>query len=245
MKFLFFILAVICLTAPIKSVFGSDVRVVVMADMGNEPDEMQQMVHLLMYSNEIDLQGLIAVSGYALHSKRQRKDGTFGKVHPEMFLELIDAYAKVFDNLKLHADGWHTPKYLRSIVRHGTSDFGSNAVGPGMETPGSKLVADILAKDDPRPVYFVGNAGTNTLAQALRDLHESRSDSQMDQICEKIIVYENRAQDDCGVWITLRYPSIRWYRSIQQTYAYGGLRSRGGPQGPYTWEPYPRTYRGQ
>jgi hypothetical protein len=38
-------------------------RLVVLADMGNEPDEMQQMVHLMMYNNEIDLEGLIAVTG--------------------------------------------------------------------------------------------------------------------------------------------------------------------------------------
>ena len=37
-------------------------RLIVMADMGNEPDEMQQMMHLLMYSNEIDIEGLISVT---------------------------------------------------------------------------------------------------------------------------------------------------------------------------------------
>lgn len=224
---------------------GARVRVVIMADMGNEPDEMQQMVHMLMYSNELDLEGLIAVSGYALHSDRKRKDGSHGEVHPEMFIELIDAYSEVLENLKLHAKGWHDPNYLKSIVSHGTSDFGTKAVGPGKATAGSKLVMDILVKDDPRPVYFVANAGTNTLAQALRDLGETKSQAEMDRLCEKIIVYENRAQDDCGVWITLRYPTIRWYRSIQQTYAYAGLRTRGKPQGPYTWEPYPRTVIGQ
>ena len=224
---------------------GDRVRVVIMADMGNEPDEMQQMVHMLMYSNELDLEGLIAVSGYALHSDRQRKDGSYGKVHPEMFIELIEAYSDVHDNLKLHARGWHDPAILKSIVSHGTSDFGTKAVGPGKATAGSKLVMEILTKNDPRPVYFVGNAGTNTLAQALRDLQETMSQAEFDRICAKIIVYENRAQDDCGVWITLRFPGIRWYRSIRQTYAYGGLSRNGQPQGPYTWEPFARTPVGQ
>lgn len=221
------------------------VRLVIMADMGCEPDEVQQMIHMLMYSNELDLEGLIAVCGYALHSERKRKDGTYGEVHPELFIELIDAYSKVLDNLKLHARDWHDPTYLKSIVTEGTSVFGVKAVGPGKATRGSRLVMDILTKDDPRPVYFVANAGTNTLAQALHDLAEIKSSSEMDRICAKIIVYENRAQDDCGVWITLCYPKIRWYRSIQQTYAYGGLQRKGEPQGPYTWEPYPRTSVGQ
>ena len=35
-------------------------RLVILADMGNEPDEEQQMAHLLMYANKVDLEGLIA-----------------------------------------------------------------------------------------------------------------------------------------------------------------------------------------
>jgi hypothetical protein len=31
-------------------------RVVILADMGNEPDEEQQMVHMLMYSSEFESQ---------------------------------------------------------------------------------------------------------------------------------------------------------------------------------------------
>ena len=38
-------------------------RLIILADMGNEPDEEQQMVHMLMYSNEFDIEGLIAVTG--------------------------------------------------------------------------------------------------------------------------------------------------------------------------------------
>ena len=40
-----------------------------LADMGNEPDEEQQNIHLLVCSNEIDIEGLIAVTG-----KYLRKD---------------------------------------------------------------------------------------------------------------------------------------------------------------------------
>ena len=82
------LILILCLEAPLSGVQkhleqDDRVRLVVMADMGNEPDEMQQMMHMLMYSNEMDLEGLIAVSGYALHSERQRPDGSFGEVHPE------------------------------------------------------------------------------------------------------------------------------------------------------------------
>ena len=42
-------------------------RLIVLADMGNEPDEGQQMVYMIMYSNVFDIEGLIAVSGKYLH----------------------------------------------------------------------------------------------------------------------------------------------------------------------------------
>ena len=44
------------------AVEASKSRLIVMADMGNEPDEEQQMAHLLVCSNEFDVEGLIAVN---------------------------------------------------------------------------------------------------------------------------------------------------------------------------------------
>lgn len=55
-------------------------RLIVMADMGNEPDEMQQMAHLLIYANRVDIEGLIACSGKYLHA--DRTDGRT-ETHPE------------------------------------------------------------------------------------------------------------------------------------------------------------------
>ena len=37
-------------------------RLIILTDMENEPDDSQTMVRLLMYSNEVDVEGLIAVT---------------------------------------------------------------------------------------------------------------------------------------------------------------------------------------
>lgn len=37
-------------------------RLIILTDMENEPDDAQTMVKLLMYSNEIDIEGLIATT---------------------------------------------------------------------------------------------------------------------------------------------------------------------------------------
>ena len=49
--------------AAITSHAGEKHRLIILADMGNEPDEMQQMIHMITCSNEFDIEGLIAVTG--------------------------------------------------------------------------------------------------------------------------------------------------------------------------------------
>ena len=84
------LIGIFCLLLPVQPAYAVEkTRLIIMADMGNEPDEEQQMMHMLMYSNMFDLEGLIACSGKYLHDGR---DGFKGKVHPELFHELIDGY---------------------------------------------------------------------------------------------------------------------------------------------------------
>ncbi len=213
-----------------------------MADMGNEPDEEQQMAHLLMYANRVDIEGLIACSGKYLNA--DRTDGRT-KTRPDLFHKLVDGYAQVVQNLKQHEPGWPTADHLRSVIKAGTDGYGIKAVKAGRGNEASKLIEAAILKDDPRKLYIVGNAGTNTLGQALVDLDQIRSQTQMDELCRKIIVFENGAQDNSGAWIAGQYPNIAWYRSNHQTYGYGGPGGGKNVQGPYTWEPYERSCDGQ
>ena len=214
-------------------------RMIMMADMGNEPDEMQQNVHMLIYSNMFDLEGLCAVTGLYLKTN----------VHPEQFTQLVTAYGQVYPNLQLHASGWPTPTYLQSIVKGGVKGYGKAAVGSGKSSDASNLIKEALIKNDPRPIYFVGNAGTNNLLQALWDLDAkhfgTKTTAEMIAICKKIIVYENGSQDDCGAWIAGEYPDIAWFRSNGQTYSWGGDGGISAAAGPWTWDPFPYTTNGQ
>ncbi len=223
-------------------------RLIVLADMGNEPDEMQQMVHLLLYNNEIDLEGLIAVTGIWL---RPDFDGPAyrKKLHPNLFHEIIDGYEQVYENLKLHDSGWHTPGDLRSLVCTGQTHFGIDDVGKGKSSPGSKLITEAVLKDDPRPVYIVANAGSNTLAQALWDYRNTHTQKELEAFVARLIVYENGAQDDAGAWIVQEFPSIHWIRSVNQKNAYGGNSGVGIAHaeelGPWAWSPFEYSVKGQ
>lgn len=218
-------------------------RLIILADMGNEPDEEQQMVHMLMYANEFDLEGLVAVTGKFLPRGPR----------PDLFFHLIEGYEKVVDNLRLHAPGWPEPAYLRGIVVAGQDRYGMADVGVGKSSPGSKLIVRAMEKIDPRPLYIVVNAGSNTLAQALVDFENRHGNEKTLEAISKLRVFENGAQDNAGAWICHKYPNVHWFRSNYQTYAYAGpsidgaANNRGNTNqlGPHTWQPFAYNGIGQ
>ncbi len=179
-------------------------RLIILADMGNEPDEMQQMTHMLVCSNSFDLEGLIAVTGKFLHPGREspRKRET----QPELILELIDAYEQVRPNLLEHGEGWPHADHLRAITKHGQSGYGIAHVGEGKTSEGVQLILEVLAKADPRPIWVVVNAGSNTLAQALYEIKTTRPAHELRQAVAKLRVFENGSQDSAGAWITSQFP---------------------------------------
>lgn len=226
----------------IQPVFGQSgkVRFVLMADIGHDPDDEQQLVHLLMCSNEFDLEGLIAVTGRYF---RPNPPDTMKVLMPELFDFVIDGYEKVYPNLKKHASGWKTPQYLRSIVASGQEGNGMKAVGVGRASQGSTQIINAVLKDDYRPLYILSNGGMNTLAQALFDYRSSHSKEQMDAFLSKIRVYDNSGQDECGAWICHEFPAIFYTRGKSQNRAFGGPTNDN--LGPHCWKPYEYSPFGQ
>jgi hypothetical protein len=226
-------------------------RLVILADMGNEPDEEQQMMHLLMCSNEFELEGLIAVTGKFLQPAN--RDPYRQMLHPELFQHLIDGYEKVYPNLVKHASTYPAPAYLRSIVASGQSGYGITDTGEDKASEGSELILRALEKQDDRPLYIVVNAGSNTLAQALLDYELTHTDEETAAAVARLRVYENGAQDNAGAWICHHFPQIHWIRSNYQTYCYGGPAFEGDRDGtgallelgPHTWQPYAYSAVGQ
>ncbi len=222
-------------------------RLIILADMGNEPDEVQQMTHMITYANELDIEGLIAVTGKYL---RPESNNEYRRLtHPELFHNIIDAYEKDLLNLKMHATGWPEPNNLRKIVCEGQKGYGIADVGKGKSSPGSKIIIDAVSKDDFRPIWIVVNAGSNTLAQALYDYKQNHTKAELDAFVGKMRVFENGAQDNAGAWICSNFPKIHWIRSNYQTYAYGGPGGTNGDVvselGPHYWHPYEYSVKGQ
>ena len=199
-------------------------RLVILTDMENEQDDSQTMVRLLMYANEIDIEGLIAVTSCWLQYD----------TYPESIRDRVQAYGIVRPNLQKHAEGWPSEEYLLSRIASGQKGYGMDGVGDGKNTAGSELIIRILDKDDPRPVWFAINAGANTLAQAIWDVARERSPEEVARFVSKIRVYDDAGQDDAGAWMCHTYPDLFYIRSRTQVFALYGPSIESGPQ---VWGP--------
>lgn len=166
-------------------------RMVVLTDIGNEPDDSQTMVRLMLYSNQIDIEGLIATT--SIH--RQKDIGV------DMIKKIVTAYGKVQPNLLLHEKGFPTGQEMMDKVKAGCDVYGMTGVGKGKQSEGSEWIIKMIDKNDPRPLWITAWGGTNTLAQALWELRETRSKAEMDRIIKKLRVYAISDQDDAGFWI--------------------------------------------
>ena len=82
-------------------------RVIVLTDIENEPDDAMSLVRFLTYSNQWDVEGLIATT--SVHQKRE--------LATWRIKEIVEAYGKVQPNLLKHESGYPTSKYLLSVVK--------------------------------------------------------------------------------------------------------------------------------
>ena len=173
---------------------------IVISDIGNEPDDQMSLVRLLLYSNELDIEGLIASTS------------TWQKtaIHPETMRKLIEAYGQVRPNLMLNAKGWPEGDELMKRVYSGQAAYGLAATGPGKSTGGSRAIVQAVERDDARPLWICLWGGANTLAQALLDLRASHTAAEMHELVARLRVSAISDQDDAGSWIRKEFPSIFW-----------------------------------
>lgn len=173
-------------------------RVVVLTDISNEPDDEESLVRFLVYANEYDVEGLIATTSTWLRSGPRE----------DLIRRQLEAYATVRPNLAKHAEGFPEAEALRAVTHTGQPSYGMEAVGEGRDTAGSRHLATVVDRDDPRPVWVAVWGGANTLAQTLRDLRAERSPAELERLVARLRVYSISDQDDAGPWLRREFPDL-------------------------------------
>ncbi len=182
---------------------------IVLTDIGAEVDDTQSMVRLLLYSDVIDIEGLIATT-----STWKRTS-----VSPELIEEVIRAYAKVHGNLVKHDQNYPAAEALNALVKRGMAEYGMKAVGQGKDSEGSDWIIRALEKTDDRPLWVTVWGGANTLAQALYKLRATKAAAECDRLIAKLRVYTISDQDDSGPWIRKNFPTLFYIVSPGGDYA--------------------------
>ena len=179
-------------------------RVIVVSDIGNEPDDSESLVRFLLYTDQLDAEGFIAST-----STWQREI-----IHPELMRERIDAYGKVLPNLRVHDKAYPDAATLRSLVKMGQPHYGLSHVGDGFDTEGSEWIIRQADKPDPRPLWVTLWGGAADLAQALFKVRKTRTSDEVKAFTAKLRVYSISDQDDAGPWARANFPELFWIASI-------------------------------
>jgi len=173
-------------------------RLIVLSDIEADPDDTESFVRLMLYTNEIDVEGLVATT--SVHMKDQ--------IHPDSIRRVIRAYGEVRGNLLRHAAGYPTAESLLALVRTGQPGYGMAAIGAGKDTAGSEAIIAALKANDPRPLWVTIWGGANTLAQALFTMRATMPPADLDRLIAKLRVYTISDQDDSGAWMRRTFPNL-------------------------------------
>jgi hypothetical protein len=149
--------AIIALMLSMSTTFGANdkPRVIVETDIGGtDPDDFQSMVHLLVYADCFDIEGLIS--------------SPYGPGRKEHILQVIDCYEKDYVNLKTYSEQYPTPDALRAVAKQGETERAPYS-GVRRSTEGSRWIVECARRDDPRPLFVPIWGGIEDLAQALHD----------------------------------------------------------------------------
>lgn len=177
-------------------------RLLVLTDIGGDPDDQQSLVRLLLYANEFEIEGLVASAS-----------GTPGELKeavtkPQLIRETVEAYGKVQPGLMQHSTGYPRVEQLRALIKSGNPQRGLNAIGEDRDTEGSRWIIAAVDKPDARPLNLSIWGGQTDFAQALWRVRKDRSPADLAKFLAKLRVYDINDQDRIADWILGNFPQL-------------------------------------
>ncbi|CAG7920421.1 unnamed protein product [Penicillium olsonii] len=224
------------------------IRTVVTTDM--EQDDLASLIRYLLYTNELDTQGLIYTSsrfhwaGDGNGTKFFMPDREYDTAQwtwrwtGTRFIQdkVLKAYAEVYPNLHCHDPFYPTPEELLSIVKVGNIDFEGEM---SHDTEGSNLIRSLLLDEDPRPLYLQAWGGINTIARALKSIEETHSSLEnwsevQKHLSKKAVIlasgFQDKAYDD---YVAVKWPQVRVenLEAGYKTWGYNCEKGQGNTRG--------------
>lgn len=216
-------------------------RIIITCDP--ELDDNNSLIRFLLFSCDVDVEGLIyASSGY--HWKGDGKGTKWyvpGREYARFGLDTcpctswrwdknerfidneVDAYAKVYPNLKVHNPDYPLPEVLKSTIRFGNIEFDGDI---SKSSPGSDLIKSLILDDKPGKLFITAWGGQSTIARALKSIQEQFENTTQwvaikKKISHKVVLLPSGDQDDTyAKYIKPNWPDIE-YREFRYGPNYG------------------------
>jgi len=133
-------------------------RILISTDIGGtDPDDFQSVIHLLMYADLFQIEGLIS--------------SPYGEGRKQNLLDMIDLYENDFRRLQEHSSDFPDPGYLRSVCKQGAV-VAAPFNGYTSSTEGSDWIIQCAGKESDQPLWILVWGGIEDVAQALHDAPE-------------------------------------------------------------------------
>ena len=117
-----------------------------MRPAGGDPDDEQSLVRFLLYSNEWDVEGIIANRPLAREGENKNSERT----GPGIVRRLVNAYGDCYPNLLQHDSRFPKPEFLLSRI----------LIGFGEAPPAVDRFIEAVESNYPRTLWFM-NWGTD------------------------------------------------------------------------------------
>lgn len=176
----------------------------------SDPDDVQSLVRFLLYSNEFEVEALIASAGTFANIARKQN-----------ILDMLDLYEQVQPNLAKHDPRYPLADKLRSITWQGkdgtigTKDFGDgkyrpieSLIGKEHDTEASEAIIRIVDKPDPRPIWICVWGGPREVAQAIWKVQNTREPEEVERFLRKLRIYMIVKQDYTADWLLGNFPNL-------------------------------------
>ncbi len=230
---------------------GTRPRIIITADP--ELDDNNSLIRFLLYSSDLNVEGLIyASSGYHWKGDEKgtrwyvpgREYARFGLdtcpckswrwAKNERFIDnAVEAYEKVYPNLRVHNPNYPSPVLLKSKIRYGNIEFDGDI---SKNSPGSELIKALILDDKPGKLFITAWGGQSTIARALKSIQEEYENTTQWEavrmkIYRKVVLLPSGDQDDTyAKYIKPNWPNID-YREFEGGPNYGyGAQLRARPQ---------------
>lgn len=201
-------------------------RLVVMTDIGPadvEPDDNESAVRLLSYADRFEIEAICTTIGWNCDP--------YPEEWAEYLYRVVDAYKTDVNNLMKRSGQkefktideestlpqelgyWPSADYIRSRCFMGSKRAGIGVIGEGNDSEGSEMLIRLADEDDDRPIWVTSWGGSNTLAQAIWKVKQTRSPEELKKFVQKFRIYTITDQDmQWSMRMQRDYSSHMWMR---------------------------------